>query len=312
MPSSYSARLRLELQAAGENLTTWGAPKLNNVISRIDFSIAGWTTIALTSDYTLTASNSDDEARSAMLKFTGSGSYAVTIPSVSKAYHIWNASTGITTITTGAGDTVSIDPGAILWVICDGSNVKEPGYSGLGLKTYIDQAILATTGSLPATVGNDGKALVCVSGAWTPTTLTLSYISDYVAPVFATANDVRAGSSSTVHVSPSALAGSAAFITLTDASTVAWNMASGYNAKVTLGGNRALGAPTNAYEGLSGSLQVIQDGTGSRTLSFDSSWDFGVNGAPTLSTAAASIDLITWICISTSPLKLRASFQASA
>ena len=41
MPSSYSASLRLELQAAGENLNTWGAPRLNNVIARMDKAIAG-------------------------------------------------------------------------------------------------------------------------------------------------------------------------------------------------------------------------------------------------------------------------------
>jgi hypothetical protein len=103
MPSSFTQRLRLELQAAGENLNTWGAPKLNNVISRLDFAVAGWTTIALTGNYTLSASNGDDEARSAMLKFTGAGAYTVTIPSVSKGYDVWNATIGDLTITTGAG-----------------------------------------------------------------------------------------------------------------------------------------------------------------------------------------------------------------
>lgn len=53
--------------------------------------------------------------------------------------------------------------------------------------------------------------------------------------------------------------------TLTDGATVTWNMVNGYNAKVTLGGNRTL-APTNIQEGDGGALLVIQDGTGGRTL----------------------------------------------
>ena len=64
MPSSFTPRLRLELQAAGENLNTWGAPKLNNVIARLDFAVAGRNGVALSgAPYSLTASNGDDEAR---------------------------------------------------------------------------------------------------------------------------------------------------------------------------------------------------------------------------------------------------------
>ena len=35
MPSSPSSRIRAELQASGENLNTWGAPKLNEVVKRL-------------------------------------------------------------------------------------------------------------------------------------------------------------------------------------------------------------------------------------------------------------------------------------
>lgn len=309
MPSSYTASLRFELQGVGENLNTWGV-RLSSALSRIDKAIAGLTTIALTADYALTSSNGDDEARSALLKFTGAGPWTVTIPSVSKSYLIWNACTAAVTITTGAGTTVAIDAGAKVKILCDGTNVSELGFAGLGLKAYIDAAALTATGSLPATTGNDGKVLACVAGAWTPTTLTLSYISDYAG--IATAAEVRTGTNNTKTVTPLALSDAAAPITLADAATIAWDMATGFNAIVTLGGNRTLGAPTNARAGLSGALQVIQDGTGSRTLAYNAAWDFGATGAPTLTTTAAADDMIYWYCVATSPLKIKATFLAAA
>lgn len=98
------------------------------------------------------------------------------------------------------------------------------------------------------------------------------------------------------------------FFTLTDAATVAVDLSKFINAKVTLGGNRALGAPTNCVEGQSGVIQVIQDGTGSRTMTFDAAWDFGVAGDPTLSTTAATVDLIAYCVIDAATPVVRCSF----
>jgi hypothetical protein len=72
--------------------------------------------------------------------------------------------------------------------------------------------------------------------------------------------------------------------TLTDASTVTWDVTLGLNAKVTLGGNRTLSI-TNCSAGMSGKLLVIQDGTGSRTLSF--SGTYKTNGGYIGTTAAS-------------------------
>ena len=60
--------------------------------------------------------------------------------------------------------------------------------------------------------------------------------------------------------------------TLSDASTIAWDASSNQVAKVTLGGNRILGAATNQVDGAVYVLTVIQDGSGSRTLSFNSNY----------------------------------------
>ena len=159
MPSSWSASLRLELQFTGENINLWG-DKVNAVVSHVDYAIAGFLTKALTtSPYALTTANAgDDEARAAMLKFTGAGAFTVTLPPVSKAYLIWNACTGAVTLTTGAGATVSVDPGDIVQVFCDGANVKTPGYSGSSIKDYVaTTAWFYNAGNLPAQSGNAGK-----------------------------------------------------------------------------------------------------------------------------------------------------------
>jgi len=83
-------------------------------------------------------------------------------------------------------------------------------------------------------------------------------------------------------------------ITITDGATLNWDTSLGQVAQVTLGGNRTFAAPTNLVDGGFYSLLIIQDGTGSRTISWNAVFDFAGGTAPTLSTAAGSKDLITW------------------
>ena len=83
--------------------------------------------------------------------------------------------------------------------------------------------------------------------------------------------------------------------TLTDGSTVAWDVSASPIAKLTLGGNRTISAPTNAVgSGQYISLLVIQDGTGSRTLTWNAVYEFTADTAPTLTTTASKGDLFTF------------------
>lgn len=86
-------------------------------------------------------------------------------------------------------------------------------------------------------------------------------------------------------------------VTLTDAATITVNFDNFINGKVTLGGNRTLGDPSNIKPGQSGIIRVIQDGTGSRTLSFHADYEFASGEAPTLSTDANAEDLLAYYCI---------------
>ena len=74
--------------------------------------------------------------------------------------------------------------------------------------------------------------------------------------------------------------------TLTDGSTINWDASTQDVCKVTLGGNRTLAAPTNNTTGQFISILVIQDGTGSRTLTWNAVFEFASDTAPTLTTTA--------------------------
>ena len=80
--------------------------------------------------------------------------------------------------------------------------------------------------------------------------------------------------------------------TLTDGATITWDVALGRVATVTLGGNRTISAATNQKVGTY-ILRVTQDGTGSRTLTFNGNYKWTAQTAPVLSTAAGAVDIIT-------------------
>lgn len=92
--------------------------------------------------------------------------------------------------------------------------------------------------------------------------------------------------------------GGMAEVTLTDAATVALDLSTGFDFTVTLGGNRTLGNATNVQVGQRGRIRVVQDGTGSRTLSFSSNYEFAGGSAPTLTTTASAQDILYYDCIS--------------
>ena len=83
--------------------------------------------------------------------------------------------------------------------------------------------------------------------------------------------------------------------TLTDGANISVDLAASNNFTVTLGDNRTLDNPTNIVAGQSGSIFIVQDGTGSRTLAYSSFYDFAGGTAPTLSTTAAAVDRIDMI-----------------
>jgi hypothetical protein len=82
---------------------------------------------------------------------------------------------------------------------------------------------------------------------------------------------------------------------LTDGPTINWNTSLGSVATVTLGGNRAIAAPTNLKIG-SYILHVIQDGSGNRTVTWNSVFKWPAGVAPVLTTTGNRRDLFSFVC----------------
>jgi len=123
MPSSPSPLLGVELQALGENLNTWGDTKLNDVIKRLEEAISGAVSIAVEANVTLTTTDYiQNQARYAMLIFTGTGGFDITCPATAKSYLVKNSCGAAVTFTHGSGDEISVAAGAVKWVATDGSN----------------------------------------------------------------------------------------------------------------------------------------------------------------------------------------------
>jgi hypothetical protein len=79
-----------------------------------------------------------------------------------------------------------------------------------------------------------------------------------------------------------------------ESGTITLDFGSSNNFKMTLTGTSTLGAPTNASGGQSGSIFILQDGTGSRTLAYNAVFAFAGGTAPTLTTAASGQDALLY------------------
>ena len=84
---------------------------------------------------------------------------------------------------------------------------------------------------------------------------------------------------------------------LSDGATITVDYTTASHFTVTLGGNRTFGDPSNTSSaiGSSGSIFIVQDGTGSRTASFHADYKFAGGTAPTLSTAANAVDRLDYV-----------------
>tara|TARA_R110000751_G_scaffold118108_1_gene218463 strand:+ start:338 stop:1258 length:921 start_codon:yes stop_codon:yes gene_type:complete len=289
MSSTYTSRLRLVKQGDGDNPNTWGTVLNDGMISLVDDAIAGYTTVELGAAATVTLSAIDgagDVPRSAFLELKGSvgGSHntiSMIIPAQSKSYVINNKVSANTTasdivkVKTASGTGYTVPFGSIGLVICDGTSVFSTNVTGLGFGTAASADIGTGTTNVP------DVSIADVRYVRTSVTANTTVRGDFV---------VEAGS---LKVGTSARAYNP-ITTLTDAASIAVDFALGNNFLVTIGGNRTLAAPTNAVAGQTGQIYVIQDGTGSRTLAYNSAYQFVSGASPTLSTGASDVDILVY------------------
>ena len=297
MASTYTSRIRLNKQGDGDNPNSWGTVLNDGVISLVDDAIAAYTTVEIGANATVTLSavnGGSDVPRSAFLEVKGSvggtnNTISLIIPANSKSYVINNVVSANTTasdivkIKTASGDGYNIPFGAVGLVVCDGTSVYSMNTKGLGLGT-----------AASADIG------VCATNVPEVSAADLRYVRTSVTTDATIRGNItyQAGS---LKISTSARAYNP-ITTLTDAASITNNFALGNNFLVTLGGNRTLAAPTNAVAGQSGTIHIIQDGTGSRTLGYNTAWQFVSATVPTLSTGAGDVDILCYIARSSTTI----------
>jgi hypothetical protein len=329
MASTYSTNLALELIGTGDQSGTWGATTNTNLGTLLEQAIVGYTTQALAGagPTAITIPNgATGVARNYVLEFTGSptAGHTVTVPAVQKSYVLFNNTTVsiVVKVSGQTGVTIAVGKKAIVYnngtdiIEVANAPVTEAGTQTLTNKTLTAPTMTAPVLGTPAsgTVTNlTGTASININGTVGATTATTGAFTTLSA-----SSTVSGTGFSTYLASPPAIGGTVAaagtfttataatvvgthnayanIIALTDAATIAVDMSvtGGNNFSVTLAGNRTLGNPTGLTAGQSGIIYVTQDATGSRTLAYSSYWKFPGGTAPTLTTAANSVDALVY------------------
>ena len=165
MASTPSPLMRLELQADGENLNTWGQ-KLNTLFQLVEQSIHSGAEIDIpvNANVTLTSTNyvANQERRS-VLRFTGTGGFTVTFSNKARKYLVINDTPGTITLSDG-GTTVSLEAGERDIAITDGTDFEVMGFSTLN--TQLANYLLKTGGTLTGAL-NTNSNITMTGGAFT-------------------------------------------------------------------------------------------------------------------------------------------------
>lgn len=129
MAATFTNSLRLEKQATGSNINTWGArANAAGGSDLADFAIAGMVTIpvAATNVVLTSANGAPDQSRAAILNVQGilSANVDIIAPNVTKTYVVRNGTSGSFTlgIRTAGGSGVQVVQGASSVVFCDGND----------------------------------------------------------------------------------------------------------------------------------------------------------------------------------------------
>lgn len=98
---------------------------------------------------------------------------------------------------------------------------------------------------------------------------------------------------------------------LNSGTTITPDFDSSNNWTCTLNHNATIENPNNLTAGQSGSIFLVQDTTGSRTVAWGSYWDFAGGTAPTLTTTASAVDRIDYIVRSATSIHAVATLNLS-
>lgn len=189
--------------------------------------------------------------------------------------------------------------------------------------SFFSSTSLALTGLLLheatelTTVATDDELAIYDASATANKRITLANITTSLAASetqagfveMATDAEIRAATTGNKAIMAADLESAAAAVALSDAATIAVDWDTGINFTVTLAANRTLGNPTNGQPGTWRRIQVTQDGTGSRTLAYDTQYVFSGGVEPTLTTTAAAVDVLNVYCRTSSIFEVYAALD---
>jgi hypothetical protein len=325
MPSTYSTDLKLELMVTGEKAGLWGNITNTN-LNILQQAIGGYEAIALnaTTGATLTFSNgTTSDGKNAVLNLTGTltSSVNVIVPDTGsgtapeKTYIVKNSTSGAFAVTfkttSGTGATFAAADKGFKLVYSDGTDVVDTGFVANAISAVVQDTSPELGGNLDTngfnisfdddygiTDDSANEQLWFQKTASAVNEFTITNAATGTSPdLSVTGDDTNIGLSVTTKGTGLVLFNDGAYnadATLTDGATITWDVGSSPVAKVTLAGNRTLSAPTNSAAGQFISLTVIQDATGSRTLTWNSAYEFTADTAPTLTTTASKADLFVF------------------
>jgi hypothetical protein len=308
MASSYSADLKLELMATGEKSGLWG-DITNTNLTILQQAIAGYEEVSIAGGVQTTplvfSNGLVSDGKNAVIKFIGTitGNQTVTIPdSIEKTYIISNGTTGAFTVefktATGTGVTFGTTDKSTKILFADGTNIVDTGTVSLtGVQTLTNKTLTAPILD-EINDSNGNEEIIFTTTASAVNEITIANAATSNSPnISVTGDDTNIGLSVSTKGTGLILFNDGAYnadATLTDGATITWDVGSSPVAKVTLGGNRTLSAPTNSASGQFISLTVIQDATGSRLLTWNSAYEFTADTAPTLTTTASKADVFVF------------------
>jgi hypothetical protein len=242
-----------------------------------------------------------------VIKLTGTitSNVNVTIPdSIQKTYIVENATSGAFTVTfktsSGTGVTWGTNDKSTKLIYSDGTNVVGTGFISTALNSDLDTNSfdILFDDAKGIRDDSDNEQLIFQKNTTAVNYFEMTNAATGNNPALSVAgDDTNVGMEITTKGTGLVKFNDAIYnadATLTDGATIDWAVNASPVAKVTLGGNRTLNAPTGGASGQFINLVVIQDGTGSRTLTWNAVFEFKDDTAPTLTTTADKADLFVF------------------
>lgn len=194
-----------------------------------------------------------------------------------------------TTLGTNSGTAVLKDATAGKFAVMNSGGTLNAGVLGTPMVRggTVGTAVIGTSSVIGGTVGT---ALFAGGTVGTALIGTSTIIGGTIGTALVGTSNITGGTSTATKF----IGHYGAIATATDGGTVTFDLTAGNIQQVTLGGNRVL-ALSGEQVGQPFAIRLVQDGTGTRTVTWFSTIKWPGGNAPTLTTTAAKTDVLGFI-----------------